>query len=110
MDREWLETLSTTELEDLRSEIDLLLTQRRASRAGESGRSGGSTNLGSSGREVIEERSSGRGILRREVATGPDGSTGESRWRLYYYADTKTGKRRLISEDLGTELPEEYRD
>ena len=109
MDREWLETLSTTELEDLRSEIDLLLTQRRVSGAGEGELGGGPTNLSGSGREVIEERSSERGILRREVATGPDGSTGEPHWRLYYYTNTKTGKRRLISEDLGTELPEEYR-
>ncbi len=110
MDREWLEALSTMELEDLRSEIDFLLTQRRVSGTGGSGRGGGPINVGGSGRKVIEERSSERGILRREVATGSDGPAGEPRWCLYYYANTKTGKRRLISEDLGTELPEEYRD
>lgn len=110
MDREWLEELSTTELEDLRSEIDLLLTQRRVSGTGESGRSGGPINVGNSGREIIQERSSEHGILRREVATGPDGPTEEPRWHLYYYTNTKAGKRRLISEDLGPELPEEYRD
>ncbi len=104
MDREWLEGLSTAELEDLRSEIDLLLTQRKVS--GESEPVGRSR----SGREIIEERSSEHGTLRREVSTGKDGPAGEPRWYLYYYADTKTGKRRLISEDLGTQLPTEYRD
>lgn len=105
MDREWLEELDTAELEDLRSEIELLLTQRRALDAG-----GGPGNVGGSGREVVEERPSKQGILRREVATGPDGTAGEPRWYLYYYVDTKTGKRRLISENLGVELPGEYRD
>lgn len=105
MDREWLEDLSTADLEDLRSEIELLLAQRRTFGAG-----GGPGNVGGSGREVVEERPSKHGILRREVATGPDGTAGEPRWYRYYYVDTKTGKRRLISENLGTELPEEYRD
>lgn len=103
MDREWLEAMSTAELEDLRSEIDLLLTQRRVS--GESEPVGRSR----SGREVIEERSSEHGTLRREVSTAADGSTEEPRWYLYYYTNTKTGKRRLISEDLGPELPPQYR-
>ena len=105
MDREWLEELDTAELEDLRSEIELLLTQRRALDAG-----GGPDNVGGSGREVVEERPSKQGILRREVATGPDGTVGEPHWYLYYYVNTKTGKRRLISENLGVELPGEYRD
>ena len=110
MDRERLEALSTAELEDLRSEIDLLLTRRSV--AGGSGRGSGrgdGPSRGNTGRQIIEERPSERGILRREADSGPDGPTGEPRWYLYYYADTKTGKRRLISEDLGTELPAEYR-
>ena len=101
MDRERLEALSTSELEDLRSEIDLLLTQRRVSE--------GSERAGGGGREVIEERPSKHGILRREVSVGADGSAGKPNWYLYYYTDTKTGKRRLISENLGPELPPEYR-
>ncbi len=112
MDRERLEALSVTELEDLRAEIDLLLLQRRVAEGGESG-SGGriqAGSIGNSGREVIEERQSEHGILRREVDTGPEASDREPRWYLYYYAHTKTGKRRLISENLGTELPAEYRD
>ncbi|CAN5544882.1 hypothetical protein BH24ACT20_BH24ACT20_17770 [soil metagenome] len=112
MDRERLEALSMAELEDLRAEIELLLVQRRVAEGKEPGGGGGIQpgNLGSSGREVVEERQSEHGILRREVDTGPEASDREPRWYLYYYAHTKTGKRRLISENLGTELPAEYRD
>ncbi len=104
MDRERLEALSTAELEDLRTEIDLLLAQRRVSGGSERGSGGGR------GREVLEERPTKHGTLRREVSVGADGSTGEPSWYLYYYADTKTGKRRLISENLGPELPPQYRN
>lgn len=91
MDRERFDAPSEEELEDLRSEIE----QQLAHRAG--------------GREVLEERSTEHGTLRREVSTGADGRA-EPEWYLYYYADTKTGKRRLISEKLGPELPPEYRE
>ncbi len=104
MNRERLEALSTAELEGLRSEIDLLLAQRRVSGGSERGSGGGS------GREVLEERSTEHGTLRREVSAGADGPAGEPNWYLYYYANTKTGKRRLISENLGPELPPQYRD
>jgi hypothetical protein len=98
MRREELENMGTAELVDLRAEIEVLLAER--SLAGQPG----------GGREVIEERSSGRGTLRRELTVDADGSVHGPHWHLYYYQDTKTGKRKLVNENLGRELPEEHRD
>ncbi len=96
MRREELESMGTAELVDLRAEIEVLLAER--SLAGQPG----------GGREVIEERTSGRGTLRRELSVDADGSVHGPYWHFYYYQDTKTGKRKLVSENLGRELPEEY--
>lgn len=96
MRREELESMSTAELVDLRAEIEVLLAER--SLAGQ--RQGG--------REVIEERPSSRGTLRRELKVDADGSIHGPHWYLYYYKDTKTGKRKLVSENLGRELPSDY--
>lgn len=96
MRSEQLREMSTTELVELRSEIELLLAER---------------SLGSkkgSSREVLEEREVSQGTLRCEIRIHEDGSVHGPYWYLYYYADTKAGKRKLMSENLGRELPEEY--
>lgn len=97
MRREELESMGTAELVDLRAEIEVLLAER--SLAGQP----------DGGREVIEERPSDRGTLRHELTVDADGTVHGPHWHLYYYRNTKTGKRKLVSENLGRELPEEYR-
>ncbi len=96
MQREELEKMGTADLANLRTEIEVVLAER--SLAGQE----------RGGREVIEERISSRGTLRRELKVEADGSIHGPHWYLYYYEDTKTGKRKLVTEDLGRELPEEY--
>ncbi len=93
---EQLREMSTAELVELRSEIELLLAER--SLAGESG----------SAREILEEREAPGGTLRRELRVDEDGAVHGPNWYFYYYADTKTGKRRLVTENLGRALPEKY--
>ena len=96
MRREELEGMGTSGLVDLRAEIEVILAER--SLAGQK----------SGGREVIEERASSRGTLRRELEVDADGAVHGPHWHLYYYENTKTGKRKLVSKNLGRKLPEEY--
>ena len=98
MRREELENMGTSELVDLRAEIEVVLAER--SLAGQK----------HGGREVVEERPSSRGTLRRELKVDADGSIHGPHWYLYYYENTKTGKRKLVSENLGRELPEEHQN
>ena len=59
---------------------------------------------------MIEECPSSRGTLRRELEVDADGAVHSPHWRLYYYENTKTGKRKLVSKNLGRKLLEEYKN
>ena len=102
MRREELEGMGTSELVselvDPRAEIEVILAER--SLAGQK----------NGGREVIEERTGSQGTLRRELKVDADGAVHGPHWHFYYYENTKTGKRKLVSKNLGRKLPEEYKN